>query len=117
MRYLLFTLLVSLSACIQPQGEWEVTRGSDFPEDKVETLEEHESTAGAVIQALGVPYNRKDGNFIYAVRRERPVVRSYLVYQSPFTEEVTLQTTIKFHEGVVYEIASERYERLLPRGE
>lgn len=110
---LLFVSL-ALAGCIQPQSEWKITHGSDFPDPKVETLKEGEATAGAVIQALGVPYRRRDDTFVYAVRRVRDVERSFVVYQQPMTQEVTIQTTILFNNGVVADIETRSYERFFP---
>ncbi len=111
--FLVFVVLI-VTACNKPQGEWQVTQGFNYPDKKIPLVREGSTTAGEVITLLGVPYATQEDVFIYQVQYTRPVERTYLVYSEPYTERLTLRTWIKFEDGVVSLVESTRTEQLLP---
>jgi hypothetical protein len=113
MRYYVLVAL-ALSACVKPQGEWQVTSGADFRIENLDHVKKGVTTAGELIQELGVPFVSREGQFIFAVRKHRPVERSYLVYASPATQELTVQAKVWLEEGVVSGLNVESYEKLYP---
>lgn len=104
-----------LSACIKPAGEWHVSQGVSFKEENLAEIREGVTPAGAVIAKLGVPYTTKPDEFIYAVQRRRNVERSFFFFSRAYTEQVTVRTVIRFDDGVVSDVETQRVEQLIPR--
>lgn len=107
----LFTLL--LAACIEGKGEWKVTAGSDFHDEQMERVIKG-VTAGQVVQALGMPLRTKPDEFVYAVRKVRPIEQRYVIYGRPATQEITIEARIALDEGYVRDVQVKRYERIFP---
>lgn len=112
-RYLLPLLTVLLAACIEGRGAWKVTAGSDFHDEQMEKVVKG-VTAGQVVQALGTPLRTKPDEFVYAVRKVRPIEQRYVFYARPATQEITIEARISLDEGYVRDIQVKRYERIFP---
>lgn len=114
MRFLLLPLLAFLlTACVQSRGEWSVTAGSNFHDDQMDKVVKG-VTAGQVVQALGTPLRTKPDEFVYAVRKVRPIEQKYVVYGRPATQEITIEARIALDEGYVRDVQVKRYERIFP---
>lgn len=115
MRLAVFlSLLLSLAACVRPNGEWRVTAGADFHDERLDRVVKG-VTAGQVVQALGVPLRSKPDEFVYAVRKVREIEQSYGVYARPATQEITIEAKIALDDGYVRDRDVKRYERIFPR--
>lgn len=102
-----------LGACVESRGEWKVTAGSDFHDDQMNKVVKG-VTAGQAIQALGTPLRTKPDEFVYAVRKVRPIEERYVIYGRPATQEITIEARIKLDEGYVRDVEVKRYERIFP---
>lgn len=118
----IFILGIALSlafvggACTSPQGDWQVSKGVDYPTDRIREIELGTTTAGEVIARLGSPYGRRTESFVYSVQYTRPVERNFLFYSRPYTEQVTHRTFIGFGNGIVTLLEDKRDEQYLPAG-
>ena len=115
MRFFAFVVLaLALTGCVRAQGEWIVTAGTDFYYDNLDHIKKGVSTAGDVVHELGVPFVTRESHFLYAVRKHRRVEKSYLVFATAATQEVTVQAKVWLIEGVVAGVDVKKYDMLYP---
>ena len=107
-------LALLLAGCVRAQGEWIVTAGTDFHYDNLDHIKKGVSTAGDVVHELGVPFVTRESHFVYAVRKHRPVEKSYLVFATAATQEVTVEAKVWLIEGVVAGVDVKKYDMLYP---
>lgn len=100
-------LFLSIAACAKPGGEWRVVQGLDYNDANLDKVKVG-STAGEVITQLGTPFRTRPDRFIYAVQRERPIERSYFFFSQPFTDQVTLKTSVIISDGLVEHVETKR---------